>query len=181
MISLKSKITQKVLNFYFLNPHESLYVNELSRRLALDKRNLVKKLRELELTGIMKSEKRGNLRLCSVNRKFPLYKEYERIILKTIGVEQRLKQILKAVPGIIEAYIYGSYAQKKLSAHSDLDLLVIGNHEIIILQEKLNLLQNEIGREVNSVNMSEEEFWRKMEEKDPFLSGLFNKKTIKLV
>ncbi len=40
MISLKSKITRKLLNYFFLNPKESLYVNELSRNLALDKRNL---------------------------------------------------------------------------------------------------------------------------------------------
>jgi len=58
MISLRSKITQKVLNFYFLNPHESLYVNELSRRFALDKRNLVKKLRELELAGLLAERKK---------------------------------------------------------------------------------------------------------------------------
>jgi len=48
MISLKSKITRKLLNYFFLNPKESLYVNELSRNLALDKRNLVKKIKELE-------------------------------------------------------------------------------------------------------------------------------------
>ena len=181
MISLKSKITQKVLNFYFLNPHESLYVNELSRRFALDKRNLVKKLREFELAGLLTSEKKGNLRLYRVNQKFPLYKEYERIVLKTIGVEEKLKQILKAVPGIKEAYLYGSYAQEKMKAHSDLDLLVIGNHEIVFLQKKLNSLQNEIGREVNSVNMSEAEFWRRKKKKDPFLCGVLSKKTIKLV
>jgi predicted nucleotidyltransferase len=181
MISFKSKITQKILGFYFLNPHESLYVNELSRRLTLDKRNLVKKLREFELAGLLISEKKGNLRLYSVSQKFPLYKEYERIVLKTIGVEEKLKQILKAVPGIKEAYLYGSYAQEKMNAHSDLDLLVIGNHKIVFLQKKLTPLQNEIGREVNSVNMSEEEFWRRKEEKDPFLSGVFNQKTIKLI
>jgi len=181
MISLKSKIAQKVLNFFFLNPHESLYVNELSRRLALDKRNLVKKLREFELTGLLISEKKGNLRLYRINQKFPLYKEYERIVLKTIGVEEKLKQILKAVPGVKEAYLYGSYAHEKMSAHSDLDLMVIGSHKIVFLQKKLISLQNEIGREVNSVNMSEKEFWRRKKEKDPFLSGIFSRKTIKLV
>ncbi len=33
MISLKSKITIKLLNYFFLNPKESLYVNELSRNI----------------------------------------------------------------------------------------------------------------------------------------------------
>ena len=181
MISLRSKITQKVLNFFFFNPHESFYINELSRRLALDKRNMVKKLRQLELAGILISEKKGNLRLYSINKAFPLYKEYESIVLKTTGVEEKLKQILKAVPGIKEAYVYGSYAQQKMTAHSDLDLVVIGNHKIITLQKKLTPLQYEIRREVNSVHISEEEFRRRMDEKDPFLLGIFSKKTIKLL
>ena len=181
MISLKSKIAQKLLAFYFLNPHESLYVNELARRLAADKRNLVKKLRELELGGLLASEKKGNLRLYGVNRKFPLYKEYERIVLKTIGVEENLKQMLKSLPGVKEAYLYGSYAQEKMGVHSDLDLLVIGSHQIVVLQKKLISLQHEIGREVNAVNMSEDEFGRRRAKKDPFLSGILERKTIRLV
>ena len=46
MISFKSKITRELLNYFFINPHQSLYVNELSRKLDLDKRNLVKKIKE---------------------------------------------------------------------------------------------------------------------------------------
>lgn len=180
MISLRSRVTQKVLNYFFLNPGESLYVNDLSRRLGLDKRNLVKKLRELELIGLLKSETKANLRLFSLNRKFPLYNEYRKIILKTVGIEERIRQILKAVPGIKEAYIYGSYARDKMDAYSDLDLLIIGDHEIHALQKEINLLQREINREINSVNMSEEEFRRKRESNDPFLSGIFEKKLIKL-
>ncbi|KKM82518.1 hypothetical protein LCGC14_1318790, partial [marine sediment metagenome] len=73
MISLKSKITRKLLNYFFLNPKESLYVNELSRNLALDKRNLVKKIKELETEGILKSQARGNLKLYSINRNYKLF------------------------------------------------------------------------------------------------------------
>jgi DNA-binding transcriptional ArsR family regulator len=181
MISLASKVTQKILNYFFLNPEESLYVNELSRRLSLDKRNLVRKLRQLEQFGILKSEKKGNLRLYSINQKFPLYKEYKKIVFKTIGVEEKLKQIMKDIPGIKEAYIYGSYAQDKMDVHSDLDLIAIGNHDISSLQKKIIVLQREINREINCVNMSEDEFKRRMERKDPFLSGIFKKKMIRLI
>ena len=72
MISLISKITRELLNYFFVNPHEGLYVNELAIKLMLDKRNLVKKLRELEKEGILKSQKRGNLKLYSININFPL-------------------------------------------------------------------------------------------------------------
>lgn len=181
MISLKSELTQKLLNLLFLNPQESFFVNELERRLGLDKRNLVKKLRELETAGLLKSERRGNLRLYSIDRGFPLYKEYERIVLSTIGLEERLKKILRAVPGVKEAYLYGSYAHDRLDVHSDLDLLIVGSHHIAALQKQIVPLQREIGREINAVHMSEEEFRKKRKRKDSFLSGIFDEKTIRLV
>ena len=81
MISLRSDITKKILNYFFINPEDALYVNELSRRLNLDKRNLVKKLRELETEGLLKSEIRGNLKIYSTNKKFPFYKEYKKLSL----------------------------------------------------------------------------------------------------
>jgi predicted nucleotidyltransferase len=181
MISLRSQVARKVLGFFILNPQDSLYVNELSRKLTLDKRNLVKKLRELEREGILRSEKRGNLKFYGVNSGFPLYQEYRRIILKTVGVEERLREIMRETPGIKEAYIYGSYAQDTMSAHSDLDLLVVGDHEIKTLQRKINLLQREIGREINAVNISESDFKKRVDMKDPFIAGVLRRKTIRLV
>jgi predicted nucleotidyltransferase len=181
MISLRSQVTRKIVNLFFLNPHETLYINELSRRLALDKRNLVKKLHELDQIGILKNEKKGNLRLYGVNPEFPLYQEYRKIVLKTIGVEEKLRQIVRGTSGVEEAYIYGSYALDAMSAHSDLDLLIVGNHEIKALQKKIVLLQREISREINSVNISEDEFRKRVDMEDPFLSGVLQRKTIRLV
>lgn len=180
MISLRSELTKKLLNYFFINPHERLYVNELSRNFKLDKRNLVKKLRELEKEGILKSEVRGNLKLYSINKKYPLYKEYKRIILKTLGFEDKLRKVLKDVSGVIESYLYGSYAQNKMDVHSDIDLLVIGNHDIKILQKEITKLQKEIGREINVVNMDLAEYRKRTANKDPFILEIFRKKHIKV-
>lgn len=181
MIPLRSEITKKLLNYFFINPHESLYVNELSRKLGLDKRNLVKKLKELEKDGILKSQNRGNLKLYSINKNYPFYKEYEKIIRKTIGLEDELRKVAKEVPGIKEAYIYGSYAKDKMDTHSDLDLLIIGDHEILSLQKKLSKLQKEIDREINSVSMDESEFKKRIKNRDPFIMDILNRKNIRIL
>lgn len=180
MISLKSEITRKLLNYFFLNPEESLYVNELSRNLALDKRNLVKKIKELEMKGVLKSEARGNLKLYSINKDYPLYNEYRKIVVKTIGFEESLRNALKNVKAIKDAFIYGSYAKNKMDTHSDIDLLVVGSHNIISLQKKLNKLQKEINREINVINMNEKEFRRKVKNKDPFIMGVLRNKHIRM-
>jgi predicted nucleotidyltransferase len=180
MISLRSEITKKILNYFFINPHESLYVNELSRKLALDKRNLVKKLRELERTGILKNQVRGNLKFYSINKSYPFYKEYKNLVLKTIGLEDKLRTLINEVPGIKEIFIYGSYAKNKLDTHSDIDLLIIGKHSIITLQKKLNRLQKEIDREINSISMEETEFEARVKSKDPFILEVLKDKNIRL-
>ena len=181
MISLRSEITKKLLNYFFLNPHESLYVNELVKKLHLDKRNLVKKIKELEKEGVLKSQTRGNLRLYSVNQDYPLYDEYRKIVIKTIGFEENIKRILKETKGIKEAYIYGSYAKNKMDVHSDIDLLVIGSHGIIPLQRRLNKIQKEINREINVVHMDEHEFKNRIKARDVFAAEVLKQKNIRIV
>ena len=180
MLSLRSDITRKLLDYLFLNPQEALYVNELCRKLKVDKRNLVKKLKELEQEGILKSDKRGNLKLYSINKNHPLYEEYRRIIFKTVGLEDKLKRILAGVGGIREAYLYGSYAKNKMDSYSDIDLLVVGSHSIVGLQSKLSKLQREINREINVMNMGDGEFGKRVKSKDPFISGILEGKHIRI-
>lgn len=181
MISLKSKITKEILNFFFLNPHESLYVNELCRKLHVDKRNLVKKIKELETKGVLISYSRGNLKFYSINRSFPFYKEYKNIVLKSFGLEDRLRMIISEIPGVTKAYIYGSYAKDKMDSHSDIDLLVVGSHSILSLQKRLNILQRDIDREINVVNMEEREFTKRIKDKDAFIGEVLKRRHIQII
>ena len=82
MVLFKSSVTKELMNYFLTNSGEELYVNEMVRKLSLDKRNLGKKLKELESLGIMKSRKYGNLKLYSVNKKYALYKEIKKIVIK---------------------------------------------------------------------------------------------------
>jgi predicted nucleotidyltransferase len=180
VISLRSEITRRVLNYFFINPQDSLYVNELARKLELDKRNLVKKARELEERGILKSHSRGNLKLYSINTGYHLYKELKNIFLKTVGFQEILRRIFQETKGVKSAYIYGSYARDKLDSYSDIDLLVIGKHDALQLQKQLSRIQREIGREINVINMGELEFRKRLARKDPFISGIIKNRHIRL-
>lgn len=181
MISMRSKITKELLNYFFLHPEDSLFVNEISRKLYLDKRNLVKKLKELEKEGIFKSESKGNQKIYSIDRSFPLYNEYEQIVFKTIGIENKLRDILKKVEGVEKAYLFGSYAKNELDTHSDIDLLVIGEHKVVLLQKQINKLQKQIDREINIVNMDKKEFNNRKKRKDTFIKTILKEKYIEVM
>ena len=180
MISLKSKIVQRLLGYFFLHEDAVLYVNEMVRVLKVDRGNLIRKLRSLEKEGLLISEFRGNQKYFSLDKKYPLLKEYKRIILKTIGFEKKLKDLLKNVEGAEEAYVFGSYAEDKMDLSSDIDLLVVGRQGTIELQRKISKLQQQINREINVVSIGKAELEKK-EKTDPFIKRILKKKKIRII
>jgi len=179
MITLKSKTEQELLNFFFTHEDERLYVNELVRRLDIDKRNLVKKLNELEKLGLFTTDYVGNLKFYSLNKKFPFYKEYRNIILKTVGIEIQLKKIVAKLGSVKRAFIYGSFVTDKMDTSSDIDVMLIGDHDVVELQKEIGALQKEYDREINVMSLSKKEFDSK--KKDPFIMGVLQKKRIELI
>ena len=176
MLSLGSKITQKVLGYFVLHEESEMYLNEMSRRFELDRGNLVRKLGELEREGILRSQWKGNQRYYRLNSTFPLLREYKRIVLKTVGLEHSLRESLRRVPGIKEAVLFGSYARDRMDAASDIDLLVIGNHSTIDLHREISRFEKQIDREINVVSMGPAEYESKRKSSPLLLSILAGKR-----
>ena len=164
----------------FLHEGAELYVNEMARKFSLDYGNLSRKLKELEREGILKCRERGHECYYSLNRSYPLLKEYKGIVLKTIGLEQKLRDALGGISGIEEAFIFGSYAGGTMDASSDIDLLVIGAHNTLALQKAVAMFQKEMDREINVISMDSREYKEKLK-KVPFLRSLAKKKKIRIV
>ncbi len=181
MISLRSKIAQKILNLFFLNEKEKFYVNELAEKIKADPANVHKKLLELKEEGILSDEFSGKERYFFLDQKYPFLKEYKKIILKGLGFEKSLKEKLSKLKGIESIYIFGSYAQNKLSLESDIDVLIIGDADTIELQKSLVEIQKLTGREINSIELTKEEFEKRTKKKDPFLIDIFSKKHLKIL
>ncbi|PKN00069.1 MAG: hypothetical protein CVU78_02950 [Elusimicrobia bacterium HGW-Elusimicrobia-2] len=181
MIALGSKVSKALLSHFFLHSDDKLYVNEIAGKLDLDKRNLVKKLKDYEKEGLFKTEKMGNQLYYSLNKKYPLYNEYRKIILKTIGIESSLKEALKDKKDIQEVYVFGSYAADKMDSSSDIDLLVIGSIDTVGLHKMLSGLQKSINREINVVNMTEKEYRQKKRGRDPFIENVLKCKKIRII
>jgi predicted nucleotidyltransferase len=62
------------------------------------------------------------------------------------------------------AFVYGSVAQSRETARSDVDLMVIGNIGFGAIVEKLADAQRTLNREINPTVYSEKEFQKKLRE-----------------
>jgi len=180
MINFRSKIAQKVLSYFLLNSEEEMYVNEMARKFAVNRGNLVRKLAEWEREGIVTKTERGNLSLYKINKKYSLLEEMKKIAQKKFGLEEQLKKVLKGVKGLKMAFIFGSYAENKLETESDIDLLLIGSHNALKVQKGIIKLQEEFDREINIVDMTEVEFKEK-KQKSELVKNIFNNKYIQII
>jgi len=178
MISLKSKNAQKILSYFFLNSTNRAYINELAKLLDMDPKNTDRKLKELEKEGLLNSDFEGKQRYFFLNQEYPLLKEYKKIVLKTMGIEKELKDVVAKDDKIENAYIFGSYAKDNMDANSDIDLLLVGDHSTMETESKVRKLEKESEREINIVSFSKEEFEKK--KKESFIKNIFENKIIKI-
>ncbi len=181
MISLRSKITQKILNLLFLNEKERFYVNELAEKIKEDPANVHKKLIELKKEGILSDEFLGKERYFFLNQKYPFLKEYKKIILKGLGFEKILKEKLSKLKKLDSVYIFGSYAKNRLSLESDIDILIVGDVDTLKLQKVLLEIQRSTGREINSIELTKKELEKRKKENDEFITDVFSSKYIKII
>jgi len=180
MLGFRSKITIKVLNYYFLNPQKSHYVNELARILDVDPANLFRKLKELEKEGILVSEMKGNQRYFSLNKKYSFLKELKKTFEAKYGIFNLIKEKLNKLKGLKKAFIFGSLAKNTLSPESDIDILLIGRHSSLEAKRLILSLERTTGREINILDMTEEEFKKRKRQKDELLKNIFSGKVIKI-
>ena len=180
MINFRSKISQKVLSYFLLNSEEEMYVNEMTRKFAVNRGNLVRKLAEWEKEGILTKTERGNLSLYKINKKYSLLEEMKKIAQKKFGLEEQLRKSFIKVKGLKMAFIFGSYAKDKLESESDIDLLLVGSHSALKVQKEIIKLQEEFDRDINTLDMTEIEFKEKRQ-KNKFLKDVFNDKYIQII
>jgi predicted nucleotidyltransferase len=73
-------------------------------------------------------EQIGNQKHYRANRESPIFHELYGIVQKTVGLKEPMKQSLQQYAGRIKvAFVYGSIAKQTDTAHSDIDLMVIGD------------------------------------------------------
>lgn len=156
-------------------------MRELSRILGKVPGVFQKDLNKLEEAGILNSYRENNRRFFVLNQKQPIFKELKSIFFKTTGARGLLREELKKIKGVEEAFIYGSFARDEETGLSDVDILVIGSAEENSLLDLISQLEAKLEREINYTLLTRKEFEKKLKEKNSFLENILIQKKIKLL
>jgi predicted nucleotidyltransferase/predicted transcriptional regulator with HTH domain len=181
MISLRSELRRKLLTYFYTNRSARVYVRQLASALSVDSTNLSRELARLEREGLLRSEIEGRQRYYSINSQYPYLKAVFSLLQGTIGIVPTLATALHRVEGIERAYLYGSFAKNEADASSDIDLLIVGDPDAIILAEEVSRLEKMLHREVGYTTLKPQELKRKLAAHDPFLTDVWQGKRIELI
>ena len=91
------------------------------------------------------------------------------------------RRAVSEIPGIKEAYLYGSFAKGGHDAKSDVDVLLVGNPPTDQLESAIRKLERIFQREINYTLLSESELKKKLSATDPFIGDIWQGKRIKLL
>jgi len=180
--SLISKTKRKILALLFLNPERQFYLREIMRHTGVSQGTLHRELKPLVRDAIIVTEIRGKQVFYSVNRDSPIYSELRSIVLKTFGVADALVEALKPFRRKIRfAAIYGSLAEGKDTARSDVDVIIVGSVKLLEIAATLEKAERSLGREINPTVYPPQEFARKAQKNNHFVRTVMRSPLICLI
>lgn len=172
---------RRVLGLLLLRPDEALHGREIARRTGLPAGTVTRELAKLAEVGLLRRQRRGNQQVYSANSDCPVFVELASILRKTAGLSDVLVQALApAASNIHVAFVFGSVAQARETADSDVDLMLVGDIGFRSAVELLYPVQSVLGREVNPKVLTVAEFVAQSTT-DSFLRDVLSKPKIFLI
>ncbi|MFM9961505.1 MAG: nucleotidyltransferase domain-containing protein [Planctomycetaceae bacterium] len=130
-------------------------------------------LKNLRTLGLVEARESGNRTYYRGNSNHPLYPEIHRLVLKTSGLADVVRNAL-GDKDIRVAFVFGSVASSSETPNSDIDLMVIGGVSLRQIVERLAGVSANLGREVNPHVLTPAEFARRKAFQDHFVSTVLD-------
>jgi len=172
---LLGQTRSSVLGTLLLRPETALHVRELARLTGVSPGSLHRELRALADMGLLIREEEGRQVYYRANKQCPVFEELAGLLRKTAGLVDVLREALAPIADKVQqAFVYGSMARGTEHAHSDVDLLVIGDVEFADVALALAPAQAALRREINPTVYTRAEFERKRKQKDGFVAQVWH-------
>jgi DNA-binding transcriptional ArsR family regulator len=166
---LSSRARAEIFRLLFGVSAQELHMRELERQSGLALGTIQQELKKLEGMELLAARRDGNRVYYSANTTHPLYRDIRNLVLKTSGLVEVLREALSS-EGIDLAFVFGSVARGEEGAEGDVDMIVIADVGLAALSALLSGVSEKLGREVNPHVMGRDEFKRRLQSGDHFLS-----------
>ena len=168
-----SELRIDILSWFFFHPGESIHIRGLADALSEPAGTVTRELARLEKVGILRAHPIGNQKHYSLNERSFILEDLRSIFLKSSGAGSALKDTLDVLPGIEIAFIFGSYADGRATASSDLDLMIVGSVDEKVLAPTMAGIEGRLGRPVNYILYPRDEVEERIGQEGDFIHEVF--------
>jgi predicted nucleotidyltransferase len=169
--ALFSKTQQNVLALLYGQPEQSFYTNEIIKKSGGGSGAVQRELSRLVRSGLATVTRIGSQNHYQANAVAPIYEELCKIIRKTVGLVEPIRQALKPLSDHIDfAFVFGSVAKKKDSAFSDIDLLIVSESLTYAdVYPALEEVSHQFGRDIQPTIYSPSELKKRIKSDSVFI------------
>ena len=180
--TLFSDYRRRILALLLLRPDEHFHVREISRLTGVPSGSMHRELKLVTDAGLLSRHAVGNQVRYQANRDCPIFHELAGIFRKTCGLSDVILSALQPLsPAIKSAFVFGSVAKGEEKSASDVDVCVIGTASFTDVVVALADLKQKLGRDINPVVMTYEQFTAKRAAGEQFLSRIMSERKIFLI
>lgn len=165
-----SEIRAELLQLLFGLTSRRRYRSEIIRQTRFASSSVDEELAKLVTLELLLTTTDGNRRYYEANQAHPLFPELRNIVLKTSGLRDLLHDALHSSKKIEHAFVFGSLADLRERAESDVDLMIVGTATHRDLATPLRALAEKLSREINPHFITTTELLRRLAARDHFLS-----------
>lgn len=144
LISSKTRI--KLLLKFFLNSKTTAYLRSLEGEFGESSNSIRLELNRFEKAGMLSSEMKGNKKIFSANEQHPLFKEIHNIVLKHLGLDKVIENVIERLGAVESVFLAGKFAKGIDS--KIIDLVFVGNIEKSYLVELIEKVESRIERKI---------------------------------
>lgn len=163
-----SKIKARMLRFFLMNSDQEYGIAEISRKNMFKGSQVRSVLNDFRKNKFVVERKKGGKKYYIINQRFPFFPELRSLFIKSnVYPECSSLAKVKAIGDVKLALISGIFLNYP---KSKADIVLVANN---VSRSKLNNLMNnleaEVGREISYVLMNSDEFKYRMDMLDRFL------------
>lgn len=141
---------------FFLNSDATAYLRSLESEFGESSNAIRLELNRFEEAGMLVSRLDGNKKIFQANTGHPLFREVHNILLKQIGLDQVIENVIERLGDVSKVFVIGEFS-KGLDSQI-IDLVFIGNIEINYLVHLIEKVETLIKRKIRYLIYSEQEF-----------------------
>lgn len=171
---------QKLLGLLFVRVNQGFHLNEIMRLTGLGSASAQRELKRLHESGVILSERIGNVRQFRPNKECIVYAELTSMVKKTFGLVSVLNSALAPLQHVLNvAFVYGATAKEQEGMSTKVELLLIGDNtsygEIL---SRLPVAERILRRKINPNLYSVADFKRRLREQQPFILQMLTEQKI---